>query len=36
MEIVEGLMGKMKLSEKEQGGVKIGGGGSRRTRPVEP
>jgi hypothetical protein len=35
MEGVEGLMGKLRLSE-EWGGVKIGGGGSRRSRLAEP
>jgi hypothetical protein len=36
MEGVEGLMGKLRLSEEERGGVKIGGGGSRRSRLAEP
>jgi hypothetical protein len=36
MENVEGLMGKMKLSEEERGGVTIGGGGSRWSRTAEP
>ncbi|CAD6250955.1 unnamed protein product [Miscanthus lutarioriparius] len=36
MEGVEGLMGKLRLSEEERGGVKIGGGGSRRSRVAEP
>jgi hypothetical protein len=36
MENVEGLMGKMKLSEEEHGGVTIGGGGSQRSRMAEP
>lgn len=35
MENVEGLTGKMKLSE-EHGGMKIGGGGNRCSRLVEP
>jgi hypothetical protein len=36
MEGVEGLMGKLRLSEEERGGVKIGGGGSRRSHLAEP
>jgi len=37
MEGVEGLMGKLKLSEAERGGVKIGGGvGGRKSRIQEP
>lgn len=38
MDGVEGLMGRLKLSEVERGGVKIGGGsgGSRKSRIMEP
>ena len=35
MEGVEGLMGKLRLSEEERGGVKIGSGGSRHSRVAE-
>jgi hypothetical protein len=35
MESVEGLLGKMRLSEEERAGVKIGGGGSRRSCTAE-
>ena len=36
MESVEGLLGKLRLTEEERGGVKIGGGGTRRSRAAEP
>jgi hypothetical protein len=36
MDGVEGLMGKLKLTEAERGGVKIGGDGGRRTRLLDP
>lgn len=36
MEGVEGLLGKLRLTEEERGGVKIGGGASRRLQVAEP
>lgn len=35
MDGVEGLMGKLKLTEAERGGVKIGGDGGLRTRALD-
>jgi hypothetical protein len=35
MENVEGLLGKLRLTEEERGGVKIGGGRPQRSRMAE-
>lgn len=36
MEVVQGLLGNLRLSEEERGGVRIGGCGSRPSRVAEP
>jgi hypothetical protein len=35
MENVEGLLGKLRMTEEERGGVKIGGGRPQRSRMAE-